>query len=573
MRRSVFAFIALFLLLPVLPLWAQTFNDFWRFVTSSAEITLPLRATDFLAVVRGRQTFRLPGSNFAGRPSAASLPTPYHFFANPGGSNNNDCLTATVTGGHGPCETIAHTVDVAMSYDAAGGDYNINLSAGTFTSGVLVSGYITGGASNNFNGFVNFIGAGDSASGTPTNLHITDPLLWNKNGAIIATEHTNVTLSGMDISCTQSATCSDLFVQNLAYLNIGPNVSFGAAGASAEQIHVEALGEIELQSNIRISAGGGTSFMSTLSLGYIEFDPASLVVTCSAPGNWNYPNGFFRATQNSLIYLSPSISFSGCGGITGPQAVVFDGALITADGNNAIAGTIPGSTSISPSNAGLYSPAPSGTGTKFTVTNQRWLTGAQRSPLMDQATDSTNYSVLSFNGDITRTTMSGLLGGATGDDNLYSLVPTGAAFLWRVNNVTQATLDATSGLDLLSHPFKGASSIALASIGFVSTAPTIASGGCTTGSAQSISASNGTAAFEITLGGATCGSTITVDLPGVAHGWVCDAHNITNPASNVVEQSAGGSTTTVTFTNYVRTTGVAGNFTGADKLVMQCTGY
>jgi hypothetical protein len=105
------------------------------------------------------------------------------------------------------------------------------------------------------------------------------------------------------------------------------------------------------------------------------------------------------------------------------------------------------------------------------------------------------------------------------------------------------------------------------------TAPTIASGGCTTGSAQSISASNGSAAFEITLGGATCGSTITLTLPAAAHNWVCDAHNITTPASNVLDMTGTASTTAVVLTNYVRTTGVAGNFTGAEKLAVKCLPY
>jgi Pectate lyase superfamily protein len=106
-----------------------------------------------------------------------------------------------------------------------------------------------------------------------------------------------------------------------------------------------------------------------------------------------------------------------------------------------------------------------------------------------------------------------------------------------------------------------------------SAAPTIASGGCTTGSTQSISANNGAAAFAITLGGATCGTTITLTLASAAHGWVCDAHDITTPASNKIEQSAGGSATAVTLTNYVRTTGVAGNFTAADVIAVKCAAY
>jgi hypothetical protein len=45
---------------------------------------------------------------------------------------------------------------------------------------------------------------------------------------------------------------------------------------------------------------------------------------------------------------------------------------------------------------------------------------------------------------------------------------------------------------------------------------------------------------------------------------------VTNPATNVVAQT-GGSTTTVTVTNYARTTGVASNWTDAD--VLRCMAH
>ncbi len=115
--------------------------------------------------------------------------------------------------------------------------------------------------------------------------------------------------------------------------------------------------------------------------------------------------------------------------------------------------------------------------------------------------------------------------------------------------------------------------ISLASLADSSTAPTIASGGCTTGSAQSISSNNGSAGFSITLGGATCGSTIVLTLPTAAHGWHCSADDITTPATSEIHQTSGGSATSVTLTNYVRTTGVAGNFTAADVIAVSCRGY
>lgn len=108
---------------------------------------------------------------------------------------------------------------------------------------------------------------------------------------------------------------------------------------------------------------------------------------------------------------------------------------------------------------------------------------------------------------------------------------------------------------------------------FSAMVPTIASGGCTTGSVQSVSQANGSAAFAITLGGATCGSTIVLTMPAANAGWVCDAHDITTPAGNVLDQTAGGSTTSVTLTNYARTTGLAANFTGGDVLAVKCLPY
>lgn len=102
-----------------------------------------------------------------------------------------------------------------------------------------------------------------------------------------------------------------------------------------------------------------------------------------------------------------------------------------------------------------------------------------------------------------------------------------------------------------------------------STAPTIASGFCTS---PTVPNSNGTAAFTVNVGTACGASSGVITMPTAATGWVCSAINITNPATNVVAQSAG-TTTSVTLTNYVRTTGVAGNFTASDVLRLQCTAY
>jgi hypothetical protein len=102
------------------------------------------------------------------------------------------------------------------------------------------------------------------------------------------------------------------------------------------------------------------------------------------------------------------------------------------------------------------------------------------------------------------------------------------------------------------------------------TAPTISSGFCSTSPA--ISASNGSAVFDINVGTSCSGSTGTLGMPAATTGWVCDFANVTNPAANTVYQT-GGATNTVTLTNYVRTTGVAGNFTASDHIRAKCAAY
>lgn len=97
------------------------------------------------------------------------------------------------------------------------------------------------------------------------------------------------------------------------------------------------------------------------------------------------------------------------------------------------------------------------------------------------------------------------------------------------------------------------------------TAPTIAAG-----AGASIVSANGTFAFRVDLGGAA--STGTITLPAATTGWVLIGMNITNPAANVIGQT-GTTTTSATFTNYIRTTGVAGNWSANDNATFIAMAY
>jgi hypothetical protein len=96
------------------------------------------------------------------------------------------------------------------------------------------------------------------------------------------------------------------------------------------------------------------------------------------------------------------------------------------------------------------------------------------------------------------------------------------------------------------------------SSGFNQTTPTITSGsGC---------------GFLMDVGSGTLASSGVIALNATAPGgWHCTVVNLTNVASTLTSQSAS-STTTATFQNYVRTTGVAGNFASGDDLSISCVG-
>lgn len=101
------------------------------------------------------------------------------------------------------------------------------------------------------------------------------------------------------------------------------------------------------------------------------------------------------------------------------------------------------------------------------------------------------------------------------------------------------------------------------------TAPTISSHFNTSG--DSIVAAS-TAAFQITVGSGTGTTTGAVTMPAATTGWSCEATDVTTPASHAIQQT-GSSTTLVTVTDYIRTTGIAQNFANGDKINFICGAF
>ena len=104
------------------------------------------------------------------------------------------------------------------------------------------------------------------------------------------------------------------------------------------------------------------------------------------------------------------------------------------------------------------------------------------------------------------------------------------------------------------------------------TAPTIASGGCTT---PVVTTNNGTAKFKVTLGTTCTGvKTFTLTMPtaGTGREYACDAVDLTTNATYAPAQSAAASATSVVITNYARTTGLAIDFADGEVLLVKCIG-
>lgn len=89
---------------------------------------------------------------------------------------------------------------------------------------------------------------------------------------------------------------------------------------------------------------------------------------------------------------------------------------------------------------------------------------------------------------------------------------------------------------------------------------------CTT---PAVSWHNGTAVFQIDVGGTCVGiSTLVVTLPAAANGWECTASNTTTAARDV--WATAWTTTSVTFTNTARTTGLATDWADGADIRIKC---
>ena len=111
------------------------------------------------------------------------------------------------------------------------------------------------------------------------------------------------------------------------------------------------------------------------------------------------------------------------------------------------------------------------------------------------------------------------------------------------------------------------SAFGMTSKAWISTAPSVPVA-CTS---PAITWSNGTASFQVDVGTSCTGvSTLAVTLPASSNGWECSASNTTTAARDV--WATAWTTTSMTFTNTARTTGLATDWADGADIRVKCTG-
>ncbi len=140
------------------------------------------------------------------------------FVDNSTGNDSNDCLAATVTGGHGPCATINHGVAVAKNtVDVAGQAspvLNVATGTGTYAEQISIAGAVVGGQN------IQVTGTGSA------NITIQAPA---GQYAVNAQDWVAISFSGFTFGCANGAT-GQWLASKYAQIDLVTDVKFTECG-------------------------------------------------------------------------------------------------------------------------------------------------------------------------------------------------------------------------------------------------------------------------------------------------------------------------------------------------------
>lgn len=178
------------------------------------------------------------------------------------GNDSNDCLSATVTGGDGPCATINHGVSVAKNlYDIGGQSLpvvSVATGTGTYTEQISVSGATIGGGAIQVTGS----GSGNITVQAPSGLYAVSSQSW-----------AGIQFTGFTFGCASGAAGGWLAAKN-AQIDATSDIKFSTCAGAAQVTAISgsqinfvgaptfsgnAGAAINLDSGSRLSASGGFS--------------------------------------------------------------------------------------------------------------------------------------------------------------------------------------------------------------------------------------------------------------------------------------------------------------------------
>lgn len=353
--RAIFLLAALAFMISVVaegaPVAVQDFSNFWRFVTQSGTATAPFSATDFFPMVRGSQTWRVPGTNFIsstqvrrfnpGTPNTGSM----SLYVRSAGSDDNDCTVETFQSGTiGPCRTVQR------AYNALVQNWDLH------TTGAFIDTKECGSfAGGSFGGIP--VGMASSAQSGARII-----ILGKLSGGVACTTLT-AGAAGPAVSITAGAPISlgSVIVTTatvgspVIFVDVGGDASLyddkviiGSPAAGQPQIQVEGINSVftvpgSAGSNV-LSIADGTvagAFAEGVHGGWLKFDVGS---TITFLGTAAYSAQTIILENQGLLGAS-STAFTNTGGVTGQR--------FKLSGNSIADGTAGGLTFIPGNSAGI----------------------------------------------------------------------------------------------------------------------------------------------------------------------------------------------------------------------------
>lgn len=281
---------------------------------------------------------------FTGQISFSGTP-PANFYvatAGNGGSDSNDCLAASVVGGHGPCLTVQHACLVALTYDAGGTNLVVNIGTGTFT-GVELAGFMRGSPVAGFGAFLVLNGNG-AANTTITGFNSVFDISID-SGLLMQVQNMTVSVAANQVGLFYEGPGTNL--------TVGSGVTINGAASTSIAIQGEQLAYAAFGADVTFSGTFGTLINMG---GNVYFDNGHKI-TCSGLTMTQ----FISMVGNSYAQFDASASFSGCGAVTGIPYNLFDSSTV----NNGSGAALPGTSRGQIQTGARYrpSPAPTVTGT------------------------------------------------------------------------------------------------------------------------------------------------------------------------------------------------------------------